>query len=349
MLSLKKTIDGLDREQLRIRTLLGCYLSALHGVEEQVVDVSPELTENFQLELRRLQTEVGEDSSSPALEKSGASFLAALQDYKKQAAVQLSRKEEDLRAILDMLGEAAEALGGHNENHTARLKQFTTQLQLVGRSPDLPRIRAELTRRVEELRQTAETMWRDNHTSVADMQSQLAEFRKRLERAEDRACIDALTGLMNRGEGESRLRSAIAERKVVSVILVDLDGFKQVNDRWGHSAGDQVLKIFAHILRDNVRPADTVCRWGGDEFLVVLACSEEIARERAAQLRTKLRITVTLVVLGKMIPVDVAASLGVAQALAAEPMEDLLTRADMELYGSKTPVRTNSPGMLVEP
>jgi diguanylate cyclase (GGDEF)-like protein len=348
MLSLKKTIDGLDREEQRFQTLLDCYLDAIHGVEEQAVEVSPELTEHFQVQLRNLHREVGEDSSPSALEKCRGALVAALKDYKKQAAASLLRKEDDLRGIMDVLGQAAETLGGHNETHTSRLKDFATQLQLVSRGSDLPRMRAELSRRVEELRQTTDGMWRDNHTSVADMQVQLAEFQKRLEWAEDRACMDALTGLMNRGEGELRLRRTISDRKVVSIILVDLNGFKLVNDRWGHSAGDQVLKAFAHVLRDNVRPADTVSRWGGDEFLVMLGCNEEIARERAAQLRGKLRITAKIVVLGKVISVEAGASLGVAQARAGEPLEDLLTRADVELYGNKKPCRSPNVELLAE-
>ena len=178
------------------------------------------------------------------------------------------------------------------------------------------------------------------------MQVQLTEFQKRLERAESRATIDALTGLINRGEGELRLRKAIGTGHQVSIILIDLNGFKQVNDHWGHSAGDQVLKAFATALTQNVRPTDSACRWGGDEFLVIMNGNEEVARERALKLRAKLRMMHKLVVLGRIIEVDVSASLGVAQARSGEPLEDLLTRADVELYGHKNPAKLHAAPLM---
>jgi len=335
MLSLKRTIDDLDRDQQRFRTLLDCYLAAVHGVQEHAVEVSPNTAQDLQLQLRTLCQELGEDPPIAALERSRGTLLTALADHKRLSERKLASREEDLRGIINVLGVAAETVSGHNEAHTARLRDFTTQLQVVARGSDLSRMRIELTRRVEELRSTADSMWRENHSSVSEMQAQLIEFQKRLERAETQAATDALTGLMNRGEGEDRLRKAVAGGRVVSIILIDLNGFKQVNDRWGHLAGDQVLKSFAHTLGQCVRPVDTACRWGGDEFLLMLNCNEEMARQRAEQIRLKLRITAKLVVLGKVIAVDVGASLGVAQARAGESFEDMLARADAELYGRK--------------
>ena len=343
MLSLKKTIDGLEREQQRFETVRECYLAALSSLEQNALEVSEDVVRDFRAQLQALHRELGEDSSIGSLERSRGVLSEALQNYRKRSTQSLLRKEDDLRGILDVLGTAAETLGGHNDTHSARLKEFTAQLQAVSRGTDLAKMRIELTKRVEELRATTDAMWRDNHSSVAGMQAQLAEFQKRLERAESRAMTDSLTGLMNRGEGEDRLQRSLEDGRVITVILIDLNGFKQVNDRWGHSAGDQVLKTFAHVLRDNVRPSDMVCRWGGDEFLILLTCNEKIARQRAEQLRTKLKITAKLVVLGKVIAVDVSASLGVAQARAGEPMEDLLTRADLELYGRKRTGKSGAP------
>jgi diguanylate cyclase (GGDEF)-like protein len=208
-------------------------------------------------------------------------------------------------------------------------------------------MRTELARRVAEFRRAAENMWRENQTSVAAMQVQLAEFQKRLDRAESLASIDALTGLNNRGAGEAKLRNAIENGNLVSIVLVDLNGFKQVNDRWGHSAGDQVLRTFAHTLAHTVRAPDFVCRWGGDEFLMILSVNEELARTRALQMRCKLRILHKVVVLGRIIEVEVSASLGVAQARSGEAIEDMLTRADAELYAQKNPARTPPAGMLI--
>jgi diguanylate cyclase (GGDEF)-like protein len=167
------------------------------------------------------------------------------------------------------------------------------------------------------------------------MHEQLITFQERLERTEGRAFEDRVTGLLNRGEGEARLTDRIKQQLPVSVILIDLDDFKHVNDRFGHASGDQILRTVAHILTNQLRSCDTVCRWGGDEFLVMLRGDRVMAEQQAARLRVQLAVRCKLVILRELHDVGISASLGVAQALAGETMEDLVTRADEDLYRQK--------------
>jgi diguanylate cyclase (GGDEF)-like protein len=95
-----------------------------------------------------------------------------------------------------------------------------------------------------------------------------------LSRARHLACHDALTGLPNRTLMLDRLAQAmsqaIRQRKAVGVLLLDLDGFKDVNDRFGHDAGDLLLQRVAARLASCIRECDTACRYGGDEFVILL-------------------------------------------------------------------------------
>lgn len=90
------------------------------------------------------------------------------------------------------------------------------------------------------------------------------------QRQATRARTDALTGLADRGEIDARLAETVGDDVVC---LLDLDGFKSVNDTRGHQAGDQALRSFGHLLRDSIRDVDFVGRYGGDEFLVVFAAT----------------------------------------------------------------------------
>ncbi|TCJ14658.1 diguanylate cyclase [Parasulfuritortus cantonensis] len=145
---------------------------------------------------------------------------------------------------------------------------------------------------------------------------------------------DALTGASNRLGLMARLNelasSAQRFKLVLSVMLLDLDHFKEVNDRHGHPAGDQVLKRFVAILRDNVRAADIVGRWGGEEFLIV---APHIGLDSAAQLAEKLRGLIESADLGPGI--RITASIGVAEYRANESLDDLIARADQALYAAK--------------
>ena len=147
------------------------------------------------------------------------------------------------------------------------------------------------------------------------------------------ALLDPLTGLFNRRYIEQRLEDEIkrSERhgRTLSVILFDLDEFKQVNDTYGHGAGDALLKAFAERLIKATRGSDASARYGGDEFLVVLPeCKPENVQHVLRRLEG-IRVEVE----GRNLPI--ALSAGWAELLSGESTKDLLARADAALYANK--------------
>lgn len=99
---------------------------------------------------------------------------------------------------------------------------------------------------------------------------------------------DELTGLYTRSKLEALLRFKIKSREAFTVIMVDLDNFKVVNDTFGHLEGDSVLKKVAEILRLNTNIEDMVCRYGGDEFLMIIECSEDIGKRLISRINSSL-------------------------------------------------------------
>jgi diguanylate cyclase (GGDEF)-like protein len=152
------------------------------------------------------------------------------------------------------------------------------------------------------------------------------------------ATTDPLTGVLNRRRlmeiATQVLDIARRERRSVAVIVVDLDHFKQVNDRLGHAAGDDVLASFARVLREQTRREDVIGRIGGEEFAIVLPrASLQTARDVAERIRMGLH-NAEVSADGTVIPVTV--SLGVAALRPGdESPDDLLKRADQALYAAK--------------
>jgi diguanylate cyclase (GGDEF)-like protein len=156
-------------------------------------------------------------------------------------------------------------------------------------------------------------------------------------RVEEMASTDKLTGLLNRQTLDALFQQAIALAKrtgaPLSVVLADIDRFKRINDRHGHLTGDAVLREVAATLKTSLRASDTVCRWGGEEFLVILKdCDIDAAMALAEKLRGAIADNRAL---SGMTAGGATASFGVAQLLEDESVEALVGRADRALYLSK--------------
>lgn len=158
-----------------------------------------------------------------------------------------------------------------------------------------------------------------------------------------KSITDPLTGLYTRGYFEEYLElqlkalsslPADSEQKVLSMAMIDLDHFKKVNDMFGHQAGDHVLKAVASIMRQVFRRTDVVCRYGGEEFLIILPSTDIHGASLASE---KLRIAIEqhkIIFEGTHIPVTV--SIGIAQVLVGkETFTETITRADDALYQAK--------------
>jgi diguanylate cyclase (GGDEF)-like protein len=172
------------------------------------------------------------------------------------------------------------------------------------------------------------------HMSFRRLQRELAEQQIQAEVFRRLAMFDPLTSLYNRRFAEQRLKAEIArsERKghPLIVVLIDLNDFKQINDTYGHQAGDTVLKEFAKRLNRATRGADLAARWGGDEFMLLLVDCEP------AQLPTILtRLEgFSVEVHGRELPVMMA--VGWKSYQTGDQMSDLVERADRMLYVNKS-------------
>jgi two-component system cell cycle response regulator len=154
------------------------------------------------------------------------------------------------------------------------------------------------------------------------------------------AVTDGLTGLHNRRYLDSHLSTlfdrAVARRRPLSLMIADLDRFKAINDAFGHDGGDDVLREFARRLRQNVRGIDLACRYGGEEFVVVMPETEGAVAERVAErLRGQIEATPFRLSRGGA-EVTVTVSLGVSTLLRPyDTVADMMKRADVALYEAK--------------
>jgi len=163
---------------------------------------------------------------------------------------------------------------------------------------------------------------------------------RRLQRElQRRAQVDGLTDLFNRTHLferlEQELRRAARYREPITACMVDLDDFKEINDRYGHLAGDAALRHVAEVLTANCRDTDIVARFGGDEFAVLFTNSDEVAARAVIERIAKDIATRKLVYHDQLIPMSLSFGLEEANLDAVPRPDDFLAAADAALYEMK--------------
>jgi len=169
---------------------------------------------------------------------------------------------------------------------------------------------------------------------MKNMSELLLEVEKKNALLKRLSITDKLTGLNNRIKIDEVLNNDLHmfERydNIFSVILIDIDYFKKVNDTYGHPVGDEVLKQFAKILKSNARITDTVGRWGGEEFMIIASETDSVGATKFATIIKKAINEHDFPKVGK-----VTASFGLSQISVGDSVENVVNRADLALYSAK--------------
>jgi diguanylate cyclase (GGDEF)-like protein len=207
-----------------------------------------------------------------------------------------------------------------------------------------PKLISETTQILQGLGLSARDVSESGLAVLERLTAELSELKAKLEIAEALADRDTLSPVLNRRAFLRELHRTMSEveryRTPASVLYIDLDGFKSLNDAYGHSAGDAILRNVGLILLDSVRESDVVGRLGGDEFGVILnrATAEEGAT-KAQSLSDKVNSSA---ILYAGVPHRIRASVGVHPIAIAEDPETALARADEAMYAEKHARRAQS-------
>jgi two-component system cell cycle response regulator len=178
----------------------------------------------------------------------------------------------------------------------------------------------------------------DEDEALANLLAQTAAQALITSELERRAVTDAQTQAFNRGYLFPRLNQELERARTrgapLSLLLIDLDHFKRINDRYGHPVGDQVLCAFADVVRSCVRSTDVLVRRGGEEFVLIMPGTRECFAVAVAE-RVRMRAAAAPLVVQEAMRVDVTISVGVASWDGRESAEALDARADGAMYEAK--------------
>ncbi len=342
--------------QLDVMSCLGNLAGALRRlgrfdealtVEERIVELATKA--DSKVRLADALTDIGEIETDRRNFDRAADFLARAVALAEKEG--LKRNLQDAEQVLVKLGKARgdyrAALAHHERYSEVRDSIFTADSAraIADLQVRFDTEKKEKEIRIQKLEIEKQRGTRDALAGISVLVAALAVVSHGRYRAKRRAAelleklsrTDPLTGLANR---RALLESLERERqrserqgRAFAVVLLDIDHFKQFNDRHGHEVGDRVLVAVAGALRSGARALDEVARWGGEEFLVLLPdCDAAGAADLAARMRERVR---GLEIAGAGGPLEVTATFGVAARRAGEDADALLRRADGALYRGK--------------
>jgi diguanylate cyclase (GGDEF)-like protein len=347
MISLRKHIDGAGTPDAAPpvkapSSVLAPYCEALlvfgQSAQKAVPGVGGELLRN----LNELNARLEQGETSEVSETTRQSVRGELDRWADRALQYHDENEREIKEIMNVVGRAAESLGKRDERHGKEIGDLTSQLRSIADLKDLAPIRRSILDSTAALRACVEKMAEENKATVSQLSAQVEQYRAKLEESEKSATVDPLTGIANRRAFEQNLDQRIATGANFSLIMMDLNDFKSVNDRFGHLAGDSLLSQFATELRAQFRSSDLVGRWGGDEFVVIVDGGIAEANGRAGRIRQWALGEYTLDAGIRKVKTLVSASIGAVEWDGCETPTQLLARADQKLYTGKGRARTES-------
>ena len=260
----------------------------------------------------------------------------------RQGAIKLelsdaqARLKDMLARFVDRLSDFTESTGEYHD----KIEKCAERVAAAHDITELTEVIAEVmreTRTVQESTQRSRSELEELRARVHDANSEITRLQVELEQTSELIRHDPLTGVLNRkGLDEALTReTALARRRgtALCVGLLDIDNFKQINDNHGHQTGDEALQHLVAVVRENVRPQDSVARYGGEEFVVLLP---DTLLDSAIATMTRLQRALTKrFFLTRQQKLLITFSAGVAELHDNEAPEEAIDRADKAMYIAK--------------
>jgi len=345
MISIKKYLD-MDLQELppagsisdRLdRVTMECYRSVLSCLGANATRIYPGIGADLESRLCGLANRLAVTPTVESLTLTETQVEVLVGEWGERTSDHFKGKADEVKELLIALAKAAESVSNKDQGCSLHFKELIGRLEQIADLDDLAKIRSSIVERVTELKDGVDEMARASHRLVAQLKTEVSIYETRLKSVEHLAYRDELTLVANRRSIEERMRCNIANRQPFCVVMLDLNHFKHVNDRYGHVAGDELLRQFAKELQMNTRAGDLVGRWGGDEFLLVLCCDGFGAQAHIKRIRDWVfgKYTIKVGADKTAVEVQLDASIGVADWHQGESIEQVIENADKAMYLEK--------------
>jgi diguanylate cyclase (GGDEF)-like protein len=349
MISIKRYLDsdlpgsGRQAEAAQLdpfSAALDAYGSSLLEMGHCSLDACPGLGDDLKQSLGRLKAELSPAMRTDKLAAHGEQTRERLRAWGHSAARHYQGKAREVKEMLLTMARTAESVSARDQRSAGQMSVVTERLRAIATLEDLTEIRASIDKSAAELKTSIDRMTEEGKEVLDHLKKQVEDYQTKLDEAEKIASRDALTGVGSRVYVEGQLEKRVESRATFCVAIVDIDGFKKVNDAYGHLTGDELLKQFAGELKSACRSTDLIGRWGGDEFILIFDSALEEAEAQTERLRKWVCGNYSVPAKTGALKLRVDASIGLAAHTAGEGMNEIVGRADAAMYEQKAAARS---------
>lgn len=253
----------------------------------------------------------------------------------------IADREKELRDIIELLTKAMANLDVENKDFYHRVYDQSEKMEKITRLDDIKKIKTALAHEISQMREIVDLKKDQDRRQVQLLAGQVDSLRQELEKTKAKSMTDGLTGVYNREAFDDTLAELTERSRVMnatySLLMLDLDDFKQINDTYGHIIGDRVLMAFTQKCRTSIRGDDYIARYGGEEFAIILpGAILKNALKKGRQICTAVAdARYATDGNGKEDMLRITVSIGITEFKRDDTPESVIERADKALYKAK--------------
>lgn len=309
------------------------------------------LFKRFPLELKEIRTESfiekidtlienlveGQSRQTESLfEKSKKEILSFIDRHKTY----LLEREKEFKEIIDMLTKAMADLGAENQNYNDKIYKQAENIEKLTLLDDIKAIKIAIKDEVSQIRNAVVEKQEEDNKKISELSSKVVTLESQLKIVESQSQKDGLTGLYNRLSFDSYINRLIDKSALsnssFSLLMIDIDDFKPINDNFGHQVGDRVILAVVQKMLTYIRREDFSARYGGEEFVILLdGTSLKHAIKKGKQICKSLASTRYAVSDSNGKQITVTVSIGIASFQKGDTADMVINRADKALYKAK--------------
>jgi diguanylate cyclase len=271
-------VDNLVEKSLLFKEKADVFLRSigvlLHFLKSFAIDDKEIDTDRFKSAIDDLNAQFNADERPKRIELKLEQQKSGILSFIEHQHTYIADRENELRDIIDLLTKAMASLDVENREFYNRVHHQSERMEKITRLDDIKKMKSALAHEIDQMREIVDIKKDQDRRKVQLLAGQVDSLRQELEKTRTKSMTDGLTGIYNREAFDEALKGLIERCQVMntsfSLLMLDLDDFKQINDTHGHLIGDRVLMAFCQKCRNVIRGDDVLARYGGEEFAILL-------------------------------------------------------------------------------